>query len=107
MKILEYVRPDGSVPFAEWFDALDAVAASRVRLALARMEAGNFADTKGIGRGVQELRLHWGAGYRIYFGRDGGELVILLAGGTKRRQQSDIQMAQNHWADYKSRRREG
>ena len=52
-----------------------------------------------------EYRIDFGPGYRLYFGRDGDSLVILLAGGTKRRQQHDIAMAQARWADYKKRRK--
>ena len=69
------------------------------------MEAGNFGDAKPVGRGVVERRIDVGPGYRLYFGRDGDELVILLAGGTKQRQQRDIEAAQKHWADYKDRRK--
>ena len=66
----------------------------------------NLANVKGVGGGVLEYRIDWGAGYRVYFGRDGGTLVILLAGGTKRRQQRDVAAAQERWADYRRRRKE-
>jgi putative addiction module killer protein len=59
---------------------------------------------KGVGAGVQEYRIDFGPGYRMYFGRDGYRLVILLAGGTKSRQQNDIAIAQQRWADYKKRK---
>lgn len=70
------------------------------------MESGNFSAAKGVGAGVSELRLDFGPGYRVYFGRDGERLVILLAGGTKRRQQADIEAARVLWAEYKRRKRE-
>ena len=70
------------------------------------MESGNFSAAKGVGAGVSELRLDFGPGYRVYFGRDGERLVVLLAGGTKRRQQADIEAARVLWAEYKRRKRE-
>jgi len=68
---------------------------------------GNFSNAKGVGAGIEELRLDFGPGYRIYFGRDGAVLVILLGGGTKKRQQDDIALAQAKWNEYKQRKREG
>jgi putative addiction module killer protein len=74
--------------------------------AVLRVEMGNLASVKSVGRGVSELRLDFGPGYRVYFGRDGERLVILLCGGSKRRQQADIEDAQAYWSDYKARKRE-
>lgn len=70
------------------------------------MEQGNLSNVKSVGAGVQEYRLDFGPGYRIYFGRDGDTLVILLTGGTKRRQQRDIDEALSCWRDYKIRTRQ-
>jgi putative addiction module killer protein len=95
---------DGDSPFEDWFSGLDAAAAAKVSVALARVEQGNLSNVKGVGEGVLEYRLDWGPGYRVYFGRDGDVLVILLTGGTKRRQQRDIETAKVLWADYKRRR---
>jgi putative addiction module killer protein len=95
---------DGKSPFEEWFGDLDATAAAKVSVALARVAQGNFSNVKGVGAGVLEYRIDWGPGYRIYFGRDGNLLVILLTGGTKKRQQRDIEFAQELWFDYKLRR---
>lgn len=61
---------------------------------------------KGVGAGVLEYRIDFGPGYRIYFGRDGDQLVLLLGGGTKKRQQNDIEAARSRWGDYKRRRKE-
>lgn len=105
MEIEEYLDERGESTFAGWFTDLDATAAARVTIALARIGAGNLSNTKGVGGGVMEYRIDAGPGYRIYFGRDGETLVILLAGGTKRRQQRDIEAAQERWADYKRRKR--
>ena len=105
VEIREYTNPDGYSPFADWFNELDAQAAAKVTTALVRMEQGNFSNAKGVGAGVLEYRLDFGPGYRIYFGKDGELLVILLAGGTKKRQQRDIKAAQACWEDYKQRKR--
>lgn len=105
IKVVEYLDASGRSPFGDWFDGLDVQAAVKVRRSVARMEAGNFGDAKPVGRGVIERRIDVGPGYRIYFGRDGEELVILLVGGTKKRQQRDIETAQSFWADYKDRKR--
>ena len=103
--IREYVDQHERSPFAEWFEDLDARAAAKVTVALTRIEMGNLASVKGVGGGVLEYRIDWGPGYRLYLGREGETLVILLAGGTKKRQQRDIRAAQERWADYRRRRR--
>jgi putative addiction module killer protein len=107
MDIVEYLAPSGTSPFADWFDGLDSIAAAKVTTALARMEMGNLSNAKAVGSGVSELRIDFGPGYRIYFGQDGTSLIILLAGGTKRRQQKDIETAQARWTEYKLRKKEG
>jgi putative addiction module killer protein len=84
---------------------LDGLAAAKVTVALARIGQGKLSNVKGVGAGVLEYRIDFGRGYRVYFGRDGDSLVILLAGGTERRQQHDIATAQAWWADYKKRRK--
>ena len=105
IEIREYVDTRGRSPYARWFDGLDARAAAKVATALIRMEQGNLSNTKGLGAGVWEYRIDFGPGYRVYFGRDGDTLVILLGGGTKKRQQKDIEAAQDLWRDYKRRKR--
>jgi putative addiction module killer protein len=75
-----------------------------VTVAIARLEQGNRSNVKGVGEGVLEYRINFGPGYRVYFGRDGEVLVILLTGGTKKRQQRDIDAAIQMWADYRRRR---
>lgn len=100
-EILEYTSDEGTSPFAEWFNSLDTKAALKVRTAIARMEAGNLGDSKSVGQGVMERRLTYGPGYRIYFGRDGDKIIILLTGGTKKRQNKDIERAQVLWQLYR------
>lgn len=105
MDIREYETEDGRSPFAEWFDDLDATAAAKVTTALTRLGQGNTSNVKGVGSGVFEVKIDFGPGYRVYFGKDGLELVILLGGGTKKRQQRDIGNAHDYWQDYKDRKK--
>lgn len=99
-----YARPDGVVPFTRWYWELrDAEIQIRVRERLTRVRAGNFGDCRSVGGGVQELRIPIGRGIRVYLGRLGGSVVVLLGGGDKRHQQRDIQRAQLYWNDYRSR----
>ena len=106
MQVLEYLDASGRSPFRRWFDGLDPLAAAKITIALARLELGNLSNVKGVGSGVLEARIDFGPGYRVYFGRDGDALVILLGCGTKQRQQNDIAVAQARWADYKGRKKE-
>jgi putative addiction module killer protein len=97
IEIRTYVGEDGRAPFARWLAGLDRVAASRVAIALGRLEDGIVSPLKSVGDGVQELRISFGPGYRIYLGREGARLVILLWGGTKQRQSEDIARAKRLW----------
>ncbi|MEH3117246.1 MAG: type II toxin-antitoxin system RelE/ParE family toxin [Methylorubrum populi] len=104
MIVEEYTREDGSSPFRLWFDDLDALAAAKVTTATIRLEAGNTSNVKWIGGGLGEYRIDWGPGYRIYLAQDGDALIVLFAGGTKKRQQADIERAQVLLAEYKARK---
>ena len=106
IEIREYVGTEGRSPYGKWFDRLNAQAAAKVATALVRMEQGNLSNAKGIGAGVSEYRIDFGPGYRIYFGKDGDMLIILLGGGTKKRQQKDIEVAKTLWREYKQRKRQ-
>jgi putative addiction module killer protein len=101
-----YLAGEGHSPFEKWFSALDWAAAAKVSVALVRLEQGNRSNAKAVGEGVIEYRINWGPGYRVYFGRDGAVVVVLLAGSTKQRQQRDIETAKALWADYKRRRKQ-
>ncbi len=103
LTVVEYVRDEGSNPYRTWFDSLHAPAAAKVATAVVRLELGNLSRVKWIGT-IGELRIDWGPGYRIYLGRDGDRLIILLGGGTKQRQQADIERATTLWAEYKARK---
>src|SRR5262245_44293662 len=100
-----YVDANNRSPFAEWFEDLDAEAVARVTVALVRLEECKLDNTKSVAPGVFEYRIDFGPGYRVYFGRDDDMLIILRAGGTKRRQQRDIDAAKQRWQEYKARKR--
>ena len=104
MVVEEYVREDGACPFRDWFDGLDPQAAAKVATAVVRLELGNTSNVKWIGGGLGEYRIDWGPGYRLYLARDGDELIILFVGGTKKRQQADIDRAGELLAEYKARK---
>ena len=102
-EVREYTEGERS-PFGDWFEGLDSVTAARVDRCIRRMESGNFGAVKALREGVFELRMDFGPGYRVYYGRDGKTLVILLGGGDKRRQAADIAAAVERWKRYKAAR---
>ncbi len=101
--IKELLQADGESPFAKWFESLDAVAAAKVSVAVVRMEQGNFSSVEWF-RGIGEYKIDWGPGLRIYLAKDGLKLILLLGGGSKKRQQKDIERALVLWDDYKGRK---
>lgn len=101
MTVKKFQTERGDVPFDDWMDRIDTRVQARVAKRLDRIERGNFGDHKSVGQGVMELRVDYGPGYRVYFGRDGSETVILLGGGAKRGQRADIEQAQRNWKRYK------
>lgn len=103
IEVVEYVDAEGNSPFARWFDRLDRQAAAKVTVALLRMEQGNLSNAKALGGGLSEYKIHFGPGYRVYFAMQGQRMIILLGGGSKARQDSDIAAAQSCWAAYKRR----
>jgi putative addiction module killer protein len=104
LEIRTYVDSAGRSPFESWFKKLDGIAAAKITVALARVEQGNLSNAKSVGKGVLEYRVDFGPGYRVYFGREGDVAVILLGGGTKKRQQQDVDAAIDRWIEYKRRR---
>ncbi|MBM4284025.1 MAG: type II toxin-antitoxin system RelE/ParE family toxin [Deltaproteobacteria bacterium] len=104
MTVREYLDPGGKSPFASWFEGLPSLAAAKMAAALYRLEQGNFSNVKGVGGGVYECKIDFGPGYRVYFGKDGDGLIILLGGGSKKRQAADIAAALSCWQDYKRRK---
>ena len=105
-EIRYHALPGEEPPFLRWFARLDPRSAARVKTALGRLQAGNTTNVKSVGSGVHEIRIDQGPGYRIYFGWDGPRLIIVLAGGTKRRQQDDIATAKDRWLAFQARKAE-
>ncbi|BAW97826.1 hypothetical protein NIES970_27870 (plasmid) [[Synechococcus] sp. NIES-970] len=104
MRVQEYIRANGLNPYQEWFDSLDPIAAAKVTVAKSRLELGNTSSVKWFD-GIGEYRINWGPGYRIYLAQDGKELIILFGGGTKKKQQSDINRAKELYREYKERKK--
>ena len=100
LTVREYLNEAGRSPFRDWLSELDRTVRARIQARVLRFELGNLGDHKQVGGGVWEARLDLGPGYRIYFGKSGTELVLLLLGGDKSSQRKDIQRAQAHWAAY-------
>ena len=103
--VIEYLDEHGNSPFAHWFAGINTPAAVKVTTALYRLEQGIFSNTKSVGKGVFEYKIDFGPGYRIYFGEDGNELILLLTGGSKKSQSRDIKQAHQYWADFKRRKK--
>src|SRR5215831_8713596 len=103
-RVLEYLDATGRSPFSRWFAQLNPTAAAKVTTALYRMEHGNFSNVKGVGSGVLEYKIDFGPGYRVYFGKDGDRVIILLGGSDKKGQAVAILNAQAAWALYKKRK---
>jgi putative addiction module killer protein len=104
LRVEEYVREDGTVPFKDWFERLDPHAAARVTTAVTRLSLGNTAKVKWFS-GIGEIKIDWGPGYRVYLTRDGEMLVLLFCGGSKKRQQADIATALMLHDEYKARKK--
>jgi putative addiction module killer protein len=104
VQVLEYLDWDGRSPYSAWFDSLNGEAAARIAAALYQLGVGNFSNVKGVGKGVFERRIDFGPGYRIYFGKEGATLLILLGGSGKKRQPEAIAIARKRWTDYKLRK---
>ena len=100
-QLLEFAYSSGTNPFRKWLNSLPANIAARIQARLYAAELGNLGDWKSIGDGVFEMGVHLNPGYRIYFGRDGKNILLLLGGGTKRSQTRDIAKAKKHWREFK------
>ena len=104
-EVVTYRTLDGKRPFTSWLLGLrDQAGRAKIRARIARMQSGNFGDCKPVGTGVQELKIRWGPGYRVYFGREGARIVVLLCGGDKSTQNKDIRQAQKYWKEYQDAR---
>jgi len=104
INVIRYVTESGKDVFGDWLDALvDRRAVAKVLVRIDRLAAGNLGDCKPVGAGVWELRIDWGPGYRVYYAMAGQKVLLLLSGGSKRRQSADIKQAIANWSDYQRR----
>ena len=100
LTIREYVSADGRSYFREWLDSLALPVRARIQARVLRFETGNLGDHKSVGEGVWETRVMFGPGYRIYFAKEGGSIILLLLGGDKSSQAGDIRRARQFWKEY-------
>ena len=104
IEIRHYVTAAGRDIFDDWFSHVsDSRAQAKIAVRIDRLALGNFGDSKSLGSGLSELRIDWGPGYRVYYAMVGRDVVLLLCGGDKRRQQADIERAHDYLDDYKKR----
>jgi putative addiction module killer protein len=104
-EITYYRKANGISPFRKWYEQLDNLTARKIYVAMLRIEAGNFSDSKYLKSGIWERRIHWGPGYRLYYGVEKRRFVVMLAGGAKKTQHSDINIAVRYWNEFKSTRK--
>ena len=105
--VREYLTADGKSPYRAWLDSLTVAVRARMQARVLRFEMGNLGDYKNVGSGVWEARVMFGPGYRIYFGKDGDSIIVLLVGGDKGSQARDIARAQGFWRDFREAKRHG
>jgi len=102
-RVIVYANDNGEEPFTDWLYGLrDVVGRRRILARVSRLQQGNYGDCEPVGEGVSELRMFFGSGYRIYFGEQGNDIVVLLSGGDKGSQSKDIQQAKTYWKEYLS-----
>lgn len=100
-QVIVYAKENGKEPFTEWLYGLrDVMGRKRILARVSRLQQGNYGDCESVGDGVTELRLFFGAGYRVYFGEKDGQIVVLLCGGDKSTQSKDIEQAKAFWQEY-------
>lgn len=106
LEFTEYLDANGVSPFAKWFDRLDAVVAAKVRVNIQRVELGNYSNVEAIGDGLSEIKINFGAGYRVYFRKEKDLLLLLLGGSSKNGQQNAINAAKMAWKIYERNRKQ-
>lgn len=105
--INEYTDEFGNSPYSQWLGSLrDARAKARIIINVDKMELGLFGDSRPIGYGLSELRIHYGPGYRVYYGKEDTHMYLLLCGGNKLTQSKDIKLAIKHWKNYEQRNKQ-
>lgn len=105
--IREYLTAQGKSPYRDWLKSLDLKVQARIQARVLRFEGGNLGDHKSVGGGVWEARLDFGPGYRLYFGKDGLSVILLLVGGDKASQAKDIAAAKVYWNDFRGESKHG
>lgn len=101
--VIVYADETGKEPFTDWlYNLRDIMGRKRILARVARLAHGNYGDCEAVGEGVSELRLFFGPGYRVYFGEDEHNVVVLLNGGDKGSQDQDIREAKAYWREYLS-----
>jgi putative addiction module killer protein len=104
MELRRYLTASGRDILGDWLSTLrDARTRAKIAVRIDRLSAGNFGDCKSLRGGLFELRIHWGPGYRVYYALEDRECVLLLCGGDKRKQSSDIRRALEYLKDYRER----
>ena len=106
IEFTEYLDSNGTSPFVKWFDALDVVAAAKVRAYMTRVELGNYSNVEPIGEGLSEIKIDFGPGYRVYFRKKKEILLLLLGGSGKKGQQKAIDAVKLAWKIYESNRKQ-
>lgn len=106
-KVLEYVDQNGNCPFRDWFNSLDPVTAARAATYVERVVQGNHSNVSPIGSGLSEIKLNYGPGYRIYYGKEKDYILILLGGSSKKGQQRAIDRAKKLWQEHKTFKKQG
>ena len=107
MRVREYLTPEGVSPYRKWLADLDLAIRARIQARVLRFELGNLGDHRAVGGGVWEARLMFGPGYRLYFGKVGGAVILLLLGGDKGSQPEEVRRARRYWDDYLEGARRG
>ena len=106
--IAYYLTEPGKKPFKDWLDGLkDVTARAKIRVRLDRVRLGLLGDNRFVGEGVYELKIDHGPGYRVYYAREGNNVILLLLGGDKSQQEKDIAQAKAYWQDHQRRLRHG
>lgn len=103
IEILHYKTEDGKIPFTDWMDTLDRMTKARIAQHIDRMKFGNTGDTRHLRNGVSEKKINTGPGYRLYFSREGSQIIVLLCGGDKGTQDRDIDRAVSYLHDHVER----
>ncbi|MEI6757904.1 MAG: type II toxin-antitoxin system RelE/ParE family toxin [Chlorobium sp.] len=102
VEVFEYVDQNGNCPFRDWFDSLDSVPAARAAVYLERVVQGNYLNVAPIGSALSEIKLDFGPGYRIYFGKEDDFILLLLGGSSKKDQKKAIERAKKLWEEHKA-----